>query len=389
MATKSLAGEVAELGQTVLVLQGGGALGAYQVGVYEALHEAGIAPEWVIGTSIGAINAALIVGSKAEERLEKLCEFWSRVTNDMFVPGGLPAWLATVTRNMLAITGGVPSFFSPNPLAFASPHYNLGAESAGYYSVSPLRRTLEDLIDVSIVDPYMLENGWEFKDRNGGTQDHLFGSDYLWQVYTRADPKYSGRVTVPVLWDKKRQTIVSNESAEIIRMFNSAFNHLTGSNEDFYPADLHSGIDMLNAMIYDTVNNGVYKCGFATTQEAYESHIGPLFNTLEQLEKRLEKNRYLMGAQLTEADWRLFTTLIRFDPVYVGHFKCNIRRIADHPNLFSYMRELYQMPGIAETVDFYHIKTHYYGSHRMINTTGIVPPGPEQKLDAPHGREHM
>mgnify|MGYP000179126557 CR=1 FL=1 len=248
---------------------------------------------------------------------------------------------------------------------------------------------LEDLVSVSIVDPYMLENGWEFKNRRGGTVDHLFGNDYLWQVYTRADPTYSGRVTVPVLWDKKLETIVSNESSEIIRMFNSAFDHLTGSNDDFYPADLRAEIDMLNAQIYDSVNNGVYKCGFATTQEAYESHIGPLFNTLDQLEKRLSKNRYLLGANVTEADWRLFTTLIRFDPVYVGHFKCNIRQIAEYRNLSAYLRDLYQIPGVSDTVDFYHIKHHYYGSHHMINPTRIVPVGPDQDLWVPHGREHI
>lgn len=247
-------------------------------------------------------------------------------------------------------------------------------------------KKLEDLISVSIVDPYMLENGWEFKGRNGGTKDDLFGSDYLWQVYTRADPNYSGRVTVPVLWDKQKNTIVSNESAEIIRMFNTAFNGLTGSTEDFYPEDLRQEIDALNAEIYDKVNNGVYKCGFATTQEAYESHIGPLFAMLDTLEARLSKGRYLFGDRMTEADWRLFTTLVRFDPVYVGHFKCNIRRIADYPNLWSYLKDLYQHPGIAETVDFYHIKHHYYGSHHTINPTGIVPMGPAMDLESPHGR---
>ncbi len=247
-------------------------------------------------------------------------------------------------------------------------------------------KKLEDLISVSIVDPYMLENGWEFKDRNGGTKDDLFGSDYLWQVYTRADPNYSGRVTVPVLWDKQKNTIVSNESAEIIRMFNTAFNGLTGSTDDFYPEDLRKDIDALNAEIYDKVNNGVYKCGFATTQDAYESHVGPLFDMLDTLEARLSKGRYLFGDRMTEADWRLFTTLVRFDPVYVGHFKCNIRRIADYPNLWGYLKDLYQTPGIADTVDFYHIKHHYYGSHRMINPTGIVPSGPMMDLESPHGR---
>lgn len=247
-------------------------------------------------------------------------------------------------------------------------------------------KKLENLIGLSIVDPYMLENGWEFKDRNGGTKDDLFGSDFLWQVYSRADPTYSGRVTVPVLWDKQKNTIVSNESAEIIRMFNTAFDGLTGSTDDFYPEDLHEEIDALNTEIYDKVNNGVYKCGFATTQEAYESHVGPLFTTLDKLEERLSKGRYLTGDRLTEADWRLFTTLIRFDPVYVGHFKCNIRRIADYPNLSGYLKDLYQHPGIAETVDFYHIKHHYYGSHRMINPTGVVPVGPVMDLTSPHGR---
>jgi putative glutathione S-transferase len=247
-------------------------------------------------------------------------------------------------------------------------------------------KKLEDLISVSIVDPYMLENGWEFRDRNGGTKDDLFGSDYLWQIYARADQQYSGRVTVPVLWDREKNTIVSNESAEIIRMFNTAFNGLTGSTDDFYPEDLRQQIDALNAEIYDKVNNGVYKCGFATTQDAYGSHIGPLFDMLDTLEDRLSKGRYLFGDRMTEADWRLFTTLIRFDPVYVGHFKCNIRRIADYPNLWAYLKDLYQHPGIAETVDFYHIKHHYYGSHRMINPTGIVPKGPVMDLTSPHGR---
>ncbi len=250
-------------------------------------------------------------------------------------------------------------------------------------------KKLEGFIDVSIVDSLMKENGWEFKKRNGATGDKLFGSDYLWQVYTRADPKYSGRVTVPVLWDKQQNTIVSNESAEIIRMFNSAFNDLTGSTEDFYPEDLREGIDEINAEIYDTVNNGVYKSGFATTQEAYETNVYPLFNTLNKLEDSLATNRYLMGDRITEADWRLFTTLVRFDPVYVGHFKCNIRRIADYENLSGYLRELYQWPGVKETVNFDHIKKHYYESHDMVNPTGIVPVGPVMDLDAPHGRDKV
>ncbi len=247
-------------------------------------------------------------------------------------------------------------------------------------------KKLEDLISVSIVDPLMLSKGWEFKAKDGGTVDHLFGSDALWQIYTRADPAYSGRVTVPVLWDKHRNTIVSNEFAEIIRMFNSAFDELTGSNADFYPQELRSEIDELNARIYGAVNNGVYKAGFATSQEAYEQGVTPLFDMLDELEERLSTRRYLTGSAITEADWRLFTTLVRFDPVYVGHFKCNIRRIADYRNLRGYLRDLYQVAGVAETVDMRHIKEHYYRSHTMINPTGVVPVGPILDLDAPHGR---
>ena len=250
-------------------------------------------------------------------------------------------------------------------------------------------KKLEDLITVSVVDPLMVENGWEFKDENGGTVDHLFGSKALWQVYVKADPSYSGRVTVPVLWDKQQNRMVSNESAEIIRMFNSAFDGLTGSKDDFYPERLRGEIDALNALIYDTVNNGVYKAGFATTQEAYEGAVAKLFETLDTLEDRLAARRYLTGDTITEADWRLFTTLVRFDPVYVGHFKCNIRRIADYPNLSGYLRELYQWPGVEETVNLRHIKEHYYRSHKTINPTGIVPVGPDLDLDAPHGRNRL
>ncbi|WP_248448387.1 glutathione S-transferase family protein [Sinorhizobium meliloti] len=255
-------------------------------------------------------------------------------------------------------------------------------------------KKLEDLISLSVVDPLMLANGWEFKgeDRggeNGGTADHLFGSRMLWEVYLRADPVYSGRVTVPVLWDKRKNTIVSNESAEIIRMFNSAFDRLTGSTEDFCPQELRPEIDALNARIYDAVNNGVYKAGFATSQAAYEESVTALFAMLDELENRLASKRYLTGDRLTEADWRLFTTLVRFDPVYVGHFKCNIRRIADYPNLYGYLRELYQVPGVAETVNMHHIKAHYYRSHTTINPTGIVPVGPALDLEAPHGRDRL
>jgi putative glutathione S-transferase len=250
-------------------------------------------------------------------------------------------------------------------------------------------KKLEDLITVSIVDPLMLSKGWEFKNEIGGTVDHLFGSKTLWQVYVKADPRYSGRVTVPVLWDKKRNTIVSNESSEIIRMFNSAFDGLTGSKDDFYPEQLRSEIDSLNARIYDAVNNGVYKAGFASRQEAYERAFDALFDALDQMEERLSGHRYLLGDRLTEADWRLFTTLLRFDLVYVGHFKCNKRRIADYPALSAYLRDLYQVPGVADTVSPEHIKGHYYRSHPFINPTRIVPKGPELLLDGPHGRDRL
>ncbi len=254
-------------------------------------------------------------------------------------------------------------------------------------------KKLEDYISVSVVDALMLENGWEFKAEDartpGATEDHLFGASALWQVYTKADPSYSGRVTVPVLWDKQQNTIVSNESAEIIRMFNSAFDALTGSTDDFYPKEFRDEIDEVNALVYDTVNNGVYKAGFATTQEAYEENAVKVFETLDLLEKRLEDKRFLLGSRQTEADWRLFTTLVRFDPVYVGHFKCNIRRIADYPNLTGYLRDLYQTAGVPETVDMRHIKDHYYRSHKTINPTGIVPVGPELELEKAHDRARL
>ncbi|MCA1367764.1 glutathione S-transferase family protein [Bradyrhizobium sp. BRP14] len=255
-------------------------------------------------------------------------------------------------------------------------------------------KKLEDIVSLSIVDPLMQANGWEFKGderggENGGTADHLFGSRTLWEIYVRADPIYSGRVTVPVLWDKQKNTIVSNESAEIIRMFNSAFDYLTGSTEDFCPKELRAEIDALNARIYDAVNNGVYKTGFATSQAAYEESVTALFAMLDELEGRLASRRYLLGNNITETDWRLFTTLLRFDPVYVGHFKCNIRRLADYPNLYGYLRDLYQVAGVAGTVNMYHIKQHYYRSHTMINPTGIVPVGPVVDLGAPHGRDDL
>lgn len=248
---------------------------------------------------------------------------------------------------------------------------------------------LADMIPVSVAHWRMAEHGWTFEEGPGVVPDPLFGAQRLYEIYLKADPGYSGRVTVPVLWDTQRKTLVSNESSEIIRMFNQAFDGLGATPGDYYPADLREDIDAVNARVYDKVNNGVYKSGFATTQAAYEEAVRPLFDTLDWLEQRLEAQRYLCGERLTEADWRLFTTLLRFDAVYVGHFKCNLRRIADYPNLSGFLRELYQMPGIAGTVNFDHIKRHYYESHDMINPTGIVPVGPELDLDAPHGRGHL
>lgn len=240
---------------------------------------------------------------------------------------------------------------------------------------------LEDLIPISVVHWLMQENGWTFAAGPGVIGDPLHGADYLHQVYTAADPQYSGRVTVPVLWDKQRRTIVSNESADILRMFGSAFDGVGACEGDFYPEALREDIDALNDRIYHAVNNGVYRAGFATTQEAYEEAVVPLFAALDELEARLGQGRYLFGDALTEADIRLFTTLIRFDPVYYGHFKCNIRRIADYPALSRFTRGLYHLPGVAETTNFDHIKRHYYQSHATINPTGIVPVGPDLTVE--------
>jgi putative glutathione S-transferase len=248
---------------------------------------------------------------------------------------------------------------------------------------------LEDMIDVSVVNWFMGKDGWTFAPGDCATPDHLHGSDFLYQIYTKADATFSGRVTVPILWDKAQGTIVSNESAEIIRMLNSAFDGVGAKPGDYYPEPLRAEIDAINTRIYDTVNNGVYKAGFATTQDAYEEAFVPLFDTLDWLEERLSTRRYLMGDTQTEADWRLFTTLVRFDPVYVGHFKCNLRRIADYRNLSGYVRDLYQQPGVAETVDLPYIKKHYYGSHTTVNPTSVVPMGPIIDYTAPHDRARL
>ena len=250
-------------------------------------------------------------------------------------------------------------------------------------------KQLEEVISVSVVHPHMGENGWSFEnpdDTHKCTPDHVNGASYLHEVYVKADASYTGRVTVPVLWDRQSGTIVNNESSEIIRMLNSEFDAWGDASLDFYPEPLRSEIERVNAFVYPNLNNGVYRCGFATTQEAYQEAFQRLFASLDELDRRLSGQRYLVGECITEADWRLFTTLVRFDAVYVGHFKCNLRRIADYPALSGYLRELYQVPGVAETVDFEHIKRHYYESHTGINPTGVVPLGPALDLDRPHGR---
>lgn len=248
---------------------------------------------------------------------------------------------------------------------------------------------LEQIIPISVVNPYMGDNGWTFAEGEGVIPDPLIHADYAYELYIKAKPNYTGRVTVPILWDKKTNTIVSNESSEIIRMFNSAFDDVGALAGDFSPASLLPEIDDINAFVYTTINNGVYKAGFSTTQEAYEEAVIELFAALDTMEARLADKRYLTGSTITEADWRLFTTLVRFDAVYVGHFKCNLRRIIDYPNLWGYLRDLYQVPGIAETVNMEHIKQHYYTSHANINPTRIIPIGPAIDFTTAHHRDQL
>ena len=250
-------------------------------------------------------------------------------------------------------------------------------------------KRLETVVSVAIVEPALSDQGWRFGDTPGADRDVVNGATFLHEIYTRADPDFTGRATVPALWDRERRTIVNNESADLLRIMNSGFGALADDSIDLCPADLREGIDAVNAAIYPSLNNGVYRAGFATTQEAYEEAIGPLFETLDWLDARLTDRRFLCGDAPTEADWRLYTTLVRFDPVYVGHFKCNIRRIADYPALSGYLRDLHQWPGVAPTVDMVHIKGHYYESHRTINPTGIVPVGPVLDLTSAPGREHL
>ena len=248
---------------------------------------------------------------------------------------------------------------------------------------------LENMIEMAVVHWFTDKDGWTFEPGPGVVPDPVSGVQFMHQVYTAADANYSGRVTVPTLWDRENKTIVNNESSEIIRMFNSAFDGIGAVDGDYFPAELRDEIEAVNARVYETLNNGVYRCGFATSQEAYNDAITPLFDTMDWLEQRLAGQRYLVGNRITEADWRLLTTLLRFDAVYHGHFKCNRRRLTDYPNLWGYTRDLYQQPPVAETVDMDHIMKHYYQSHVTVNPTRIVPVGPELDFAAPHDRANL
>jgi len=289
-------------------------------------------------------------------------------------------------RDWIRADGSTP--FAPEPGRY---HLYVSLACPWAHRTLLVRRLkqLEEVISVSVVHPLMGDQGWSFENPDatpGVTGDLLHGARYLHEVYVRADPRHTGRVTVPVLWDRKLSRLVNNESSEIIRMLNREFDEWGDASVDLAPDSLLAEIDAINAFVYEKVNNGVYRCGFATTQEAYSQAFVELFSALDELEARLSRQRYLVGDRVSEADWRLFTTLVRFDAVYVGHFKCNRQRIADYPSLSGYLRELYQGPGVAETVSFEHIKRHYYESHRTLNPTGIVPLGPALDLERPHGR---
>ena len=315
----------------------------------------------------------------------------TRSTGGHFVRDS-PQFRNWVTRDGAAGPTGESGF----PAASGRYHLYVSLACPWAHRTLVMRRLkgLEDAVGVSVVHPYMLDNGWEYArdtsddmHRFEGTGDPINGVRYHHELYTMVDPHYTGRVTVPLLWDRERATIVSNESADIVRMLNSAFMGVAGNQADLYPQELRAAIDEVNEPIYHQINNGVYKTGFATTQQAYEEAFDALFAELDRIDERLTTNRYLCGTQMTEADWRLFTTLVRFDAVYVGHFKCNHRRIADYPNLAGYLRELYQWPGVRDTVNFEHIKHHYYYSHGTVNPTRIVAKGPVLDLERPHGRE--
>lgn len=307
--------------------------------------------------------------------------------------------LKAVDGEFIRADSSFRNWVTPNGDAGPSGESGFAAESGRYhlyvsYACPWAHRTLifrelkalQAVISVSVVHPLMPEESWVFAEYPGATEDQLYQSNFLYEIYRKADPDFKGLVTVPVLWDKQRETIVNNESSEIIRMLNSAFDAYTNVDVDFYPQSLRAQIDEINDPIYNNINNGVYRAGFARNQRAYDRAYTQLFDTLDELETRLAGQRYLVGDRITEADWRLFTTLVRFDAVYFGHFKTNRKRLVDYPNLWAYTRDLYQVPGVAATVNMDHIKTHYYGSHRSINPTGIVPQGPDIDFQQPHGR---
>ena len=316
---------------------------------------------------------------------------WHDTWYDTASTGGQFVRTTTTFRNWITADGS-PGPSGTGGFAAQAGRYHLYVSLACPWAHRTLifraLKGLQGLIDISVVHPDMLDDGWSFDTGfAGATGDRLFGHAFMRDVYLAADPHISGRVTVPVLWDKATGQIVSNESAEIIRMFNSAFDGLTANTLDFWPSAQRTQIEAINQHIYDTLNNGVYKAGFATTQPAYDSAVSALFETMDWLESHLSDNRFLLGDTITEADWRLFPTLVRFDPVYHGHFKCSLRRLVDYPTLWAYTRHLYQMPGIKETVNFDHIRRHYHYSHTTINPHRIVPMAPALDFDAPHGRD--
>lgn len=316
---------------------------------------------------------------------------WKDVWYDTGKTGGSFKRSVTTFRNWITADGS-PGPTGESGFKAEAGRYHLYVSYACPWAhrtlIFRMLKGLQDLITVSVVHPDMLADGWTFDtDFPGTTGDALFDLPFLRDIYLKADPQISGRVTVPVLWDKKRATIVSNESAEIIRMFNSAFDHLTGNHDDYWPEDLRDGIEDINARVYDTVNNGVYKAGFATSQQAYDKAATALFDSLDWLEQRLSAKRYLVGDRVTEADWRLATTLFRFDAVYHTHFKCNRNYLRDYPNLWAYAREMYQWPGVADTVHFDHIVRHYHYSHETINPYRIIPINPLPDWNEPHGRD--
>ena len=314
---------------------------------------------------------------------------WHDQWHDTNAPGGRFERQPSRSRNWVTADGALgPSGQGGFPAAPGRYHLYVSLACPWAHRTIIFRKltALEDVISLSVVSPHMDSDGWTFDLAEGSTGDAVNATKKLYEVYLLADPHYTGRVSVPVLWDKERRTIVNNESSEIIRMLNAAFDAFTPAKTDYYPHALRDEIDRVNDLVYPNVNNGVYRNGFATTQAAYEEAFARLFDALDRLETRLSRQRYLAWNEITEADWRLFTTLVRFDAVYFGHFKCNLRRIVDYPNLSNYLRDLYQVPGVANTVSLDHIKRHYYGSHKNINPTGIVPLGPELDFSAPHDR---